>query len=101
MGSEVIEYVTFKLAEGVSDADFLTTVQATNAFLSECDGFIHRHLSKGDDGVWLDHLLWASMETAKAAAEGMPSRPELASFMAYVDMASVKMHHNQLMTTHS
>jgi len=96
MNTRVIEIVTFKLAKGISEAEFLATLPAVNAFITACDGFIARRLSKDDDGLWTDHLEWTDMAAAKAASDQFPQQQGLGPFMTAMDMQSVKMSHNHL-----
>lgn len=96
MKNHVIEVVSFKLAKGVSDDDFLATQPSLKKFLDTCEGFINRRLSISEDGLWLDHVEWASMEAAKAAAEDFTQQESLKPLMQAIDMPSVSMHHNLL-----
>lgn len=97
MTQHVIEAVTFKLLPTVSDAEFLKAAEAASTFLKSCEGFVRRHLSKGDDGMWLDHVEWTSLATAKAASEAFFNHAPLKPFMQAIDMASANMSHNTLL----
>jgi len=97
MTQHVIEAVTFKLLPTVSDAEFLKAAEAASTFLKFCDGFVRRHLSKGEDGVWLDHVEWRSLSTAKAASAAFLDHAPLKPFMQAIDMASATMSHNTLL----
>ncbi len=99
MNNPVIEAVSFKLNANVSDADFVAASKAVDHFVESCDGFIRRRLSKGEDGQWLDHLEWASMEQAKKAGDAFLKNKDLAPFIAMIDMGSAKMRHEQLMAS--
>jgi len=96
MTQHVIEAVTFKLLPTVSDAEFLKAAETASTFLKSCEGFVRRQMSKGDDGVWLDHVEWRSLSTAKAASESFFNHAPLMPFMQAIDMASVTMSHNIL-----
>lgn len=97
MTQHAIETATFKLLPTVSDSDFLKAAEAANIFLKSCDGFVRRHLSKGDDGVWLDHVEWRSLSTAKAASEAFFNHAPLKPFMQAIDMGSAIMSHYTLL----
>jgi len=99
MNNPVIEAVSYKLNANVSDADFLKASKAFDAFVENCDGFIRRRLSKGEDGQWLDHLEWASMEQVRKADKAFRSNQGLAPFIAMIDMDTMKMRHEQLMAS--
>lgn len=94
MTETVIETVTFKLADAVSADRFLEYAQPTNEFLKSAPGFVRRSLSVGDDGVWTDHIQWASREQAMAAAEQLMKFEAAAPFMAAIVEDSVVMRHD-------
>ena len=96
MTGQVIETVTFELAEDVSPETFLATNQALEAFLDECPGFLSRRLSQGDDGSWLDYVEWRDMQTAKSAAEQFMQRPDLKPMLECIKAESVQMTHRKL-----
>ncbi|MCF6322323.1 MAG: hypothetical protein L3J32_11230 [Rhizobiaceae bacterium] len=96
MNERIIEAVTFKLAKGVSDADFLKTVAASTDFIKAREGFIARRLSKGEDGTWLEHIEWENMTAAKSASDAFMKEPSLAPMMQAIDGASAIVQHNQL-----
>jgi hypothetical protein len=99
MSKNVIEIVIFKLAPDSSEADFLKAVETTNVFLSKQPGFLARRLSRGDDGSYIDHVEWASLAEAKAAAEGSMNQPQLMPFLNMIDPASMTMLHNALLVS--
>ena len=96
MTGQVIETVTFELAEGVSAEAFLSTNRALETFLDECPGFLARRLSKGEDGTWLDYVEWRDMETATAASEAFMQRDDLKPLLESIRPDSVKMTHRVL-----
>jgi len=96
MTNRIIEAVTFKLAQGISEADFLKTVPASNEFIKSRKGFIARRLSKGEDGTWLEHIEWENMAVAKSASDAFMKEPSLAPMMQAIDGASAIVQHNQL-----
>lgn len=97
MNDRVIEVVNFKLTEGVTIKDFLASVPPTNTFLQTRNGFVSRRLSQNEDGSWLEHIEWESMNDAKEASEALMAEESCHPMMASIDMESVKMGHNQLM----
>lgn len=97
MTKHVIETVTFKLAAGISDEKFLELVPSTIEFITKCDGFICRRLSKAEDGSWLDYVEWESMENAKNASDAFMKQEDLMPFMQALDMESVQMQHRELL----
>lgn len=95
--SNIIEIVSFKLAKSVNDEAFLKTIPLTSAFLQTCDGFISRHLSRGDDGEWVDHLVWANMANAQSASQKFMADNSLKPFMEKIETTSATMRHNLLL----
>lgn len=93
----VLEVVTFRLAPGVTEADFLAAARATEAPLRAQPGFLGRHLTRSDQGLWTDHVAWASLPEAMAAAEVMMAEPAFGPFMAAIDGASVAMRHDPIL----
>ncbi len=96
MTKHTIETVTFKLNSGVSRAEFVEAAQAINDFASKRDGFISRRLSCDDDGLWIEHIEWATLEAAKSAAAEIGNEPSLLPCMQAIDGSSVKLHHTTL-----
>lgn len=97
MTNHIIEVVSFKLADGVSDADFLKTVPASNVFLQSREGFIARRLSKAEDGTWLEHIEWETLQAAKTASDAFMQEESLKPMMQTIDGANATMGHNTLM----
>ncbi|AZL57959.1 hypothetical protein EI545_03365 [Tabrizicola piscis] len=93
MTGPVMEIVTFRLVAGATDTAFLAAAQGTADPLRTQPGFQGRTLTRAADGLWTDHVLWASMTEAMAAAEAMMADPAFAPFMALIDGPSVTMQH--------
>lgn len=96
---QIIETVTFR---ATANSDAKAVAKASDAllpFLNRQKGFISRRLSLGTDGVWLDHVHWADMDSAQAASQAVMSAPEAGAFMALIDMDTVIMRHDTLMST--
>ena len=92
----IAEIVTFRLAPGTAEAPFLAAAAATQAWLAGAPGFLSRRLSRGDDGIWTDHVAWASRSAARAAARAFPTEPRAQAFMACIDPDSIAMRHDSL-----
>ena len=97
MPNRVIEVVTFKLADGIQDSDFLAASKAITTFAQKQDGFIGRRLSVAEDGTWMDHVEWETMEAAQAAMEAFPKDENLAPVVAMIDAEAMTMSHHALM----
>jgi hypothetical protein len=93
----VAEIVTFRLAAGVSEAAFLAAAWGTEDFVSRAPGFRGRRLSRAGDGAWTDHVVWASMAEAKAAAETLMADPAAMPFLRAIDPDSIAMRHETIL----
>lgn len=101
MTNSVIEVVTFKLAQNVSPDAFIESAKAVNQMLDNTEGFVRRHLSVADNGVWTDHIEWQSLEQAQSASEKLMQFEAAQPFMAAIDAESVSMGHNVLKMSHA
>ena len=93
MTKHTIETVTFKLNKAASREAFAVAAQAISVFASKRDGFVSRRLSCSDDGLWIEHIEWKTLEAAKSAAAAIGSDPTLGPCMEMIDGPSVEMHH--------
>lgn len=99
MTSKVIEVVRFRTNDGVSESAFAKSAETVNEFLKKCPGFVARRLSRADDGEWIDHVEWETMDAAKQASDAFMKRSDLAEFVTAIDEGSVVMRHNALHST--
>lgn len=97
MTHPVAEIVTFRLAPGMTEAAFLQAANGTVPFVEAAPGFVARRLSRAEDGTWTDHVVWASMDQAMAAAEALMAEPAAAPFLQAIDMASLAMRHEAIL----
>jgi hypothetical protein len=96
MDEHVIETVIYKLQDGVSEEHFLQAAREATNFMTSTPGFIRRRLSCGEDGTWYEHVEWASMANAKAAAEAIDKDERARAFMSVIDGPSVRINHSEL-----
>ena len=89
----VVETVTFKLAQSVSPDQFITLMKTTAAFVQNNPGFVFRRLSTGDDGFWTDTVVWSDIDTANNAAAAFPKQDFAAAVMAAINPETVKIRH--------
>ena len=99
MSGQVVEVVEFKLAAGKSEAELLTSSEAATAFMRGQKGFIARRLSRGENGTYTDHVVWASRADAEAAMEASLKDQSLAPFMEAIDPQSIKLDHQELLVS--
>lgn len=96
MPKHVIETVTFRLLDGVNREDFAKAATDMNSCVESCIGFIARRLSCTQDGTWIEHIEWESIEAAKVAAAGIGEDPGNAAFLRTRDGSSANMMHSKL-----
>ena len=97
MTNPVAEIVTFTLAPGVSDADYLALNQKTEAFCKAQSGFHARQLSRDTEGRWTDYVLWSDMHTAKTAAANFGEQEFAPEMMAAIAPDSVTMRYEEVL----
>jgi hypothetical protein len=69
----LVELTTFRLADGVDEADFLAADAEVQAELSPEPGFVRRTTARGDGGTWLVLALWWSARHADEAPPPVPT----------------------------
>jgi hypothetical protein len=87
------EIVTFCAAPGISDAIVAGHATALNPFLNRQPGFVPRTLSRTEDGIWTDDVIWRDMAAAQSAAEAIMQDRAVKPFMAAIDLDRVAMTH--------
>ena len=91
------EIVTFRTHTDTPEDDVRRAAAALAPFLSGCEGFVSRSLSRDGDGIWTDHILWANADLAKRAAAQMMEQASAAAFLALIDVPSVRMIHARVL----
>jgi hypothetical protein len=98
MTGPVVEIVSFKLGAGVTEEAFLKAGKAAEDFMKSRNGFVSRRLSRREDGSYVDHVTWASMEDAKQAMDASMKEASLAPFMQAIDLTSMTIEHQALVS---
>ena len=93
----VAEIVTFRLIDGSDPAAFVKAARGVAPALDDFGGMMGRVLSRDEDGLWTDHLIWASDAQAKAAAAKIMTLPEGQAMMRFIDPSSVTMRHADIL----
>ena len=99
MSRHVIETVLFRLKDGISRDDFVKAAETVNGFVAARKGFVSRRLSCTADGLWIEHIEWADMTAAKAAAADLGKTAPNLPFLSAIDEPSVTLHHGNLDVT--
>jgi hypothetical protein len=90
--SNIIMFISFKLAEGASVPDFLLVSEKVQSeFMSKQKGYISwQQLIDGD--LWADMITWQTMEDAENAMKASMMNSATGEFFSFLDEASVKMN---------
>lgn len=89
---QVIEVVHFKLANGVTPADFdAVNAAVERQHVSRQPGFISRETALGEDGKWLVVVHWRAIADADASMASFMSAPAAQDFMAKLDVPTMTM----------
>jgi len=99
MSHHIIETVLFTLEPSVQKEAFIQSIEGSTIFIQSCSGFIARRLSCDEQGQWIEHVEWKSMEDAKNAAKRIVSDHNVQNFMKCIHGPSVTVHHTQLHTS--
>jgi hypothetical protein len=92
---KVLEFVVFKLNEGVPHEELLSTVDAASGWISEQPGFLSRDLSYDSAADrWIEVVWWHKLQDARAAAELAMTSESCRPMFALIDMPSTLMAHD-------
>lgn len=94
----ILELVTFRLADGATESDFMAVNETLNTWVKEQPGFAYRALAKAEDGSWTDSVYWDTLENAKAAQEKFGQQAELLPMMELIAPDSVTVSHQHIVT---
>ncbi len=90
---EVVEFVSFKVKEGISEQQLLAASDEFNeGFLSLQKGYVSRRFIKEGD-TWADLVLWETMEDAMNAVNAVEKSPAAESYDACIEQSTCKMQH--------
>ena len=94
---KVLELVVFKLADGVTQEQFLDSVDAVSRWISRQPGFLSREPSHDAEGDrWIELVWWETLGDAQAAAELAMTSESCAPMFRLIDMESSLMLHGEL-----
>ncbi len=87
----MIEILTFRLAEGADEVDFLEADRDVQTeFAYQQPGLLRRTTARGADGSWLVIDVWKGPEDADACDRAWGQDEWTARFMSLVDPASIR-----------
>jgi hypothetical protein len=85
----IIETITFRLADGASESEFLEAdARVQIDFAYQQRGMMRRTTARGPDGEWLVVAMWDSDDDAENAAISFADHPATQDFRRIVDQSS-------------
>jgi len=92
--TNVVEIVTFKLYDYVSDEQFMQSNKTMTAFLASQPGFMYRSLVKQEQtNEWSDIVYWGSQVQAEAAGKAFMASEQTKAMINLIDKNTVTMKH--------
>jgi hypothetical protein len=79
-----IELARFRVHEGAEPQLLAERPAMLEALRRRFPGCLAAYLTKEDDGVWLDIVLWRSRAEAEEAAQAIESVPEAAAWFRHI-----------------
>lgn len=92
----ILELVTFRLMDDVSEKRFSAAVRSVDEFLAEQAGFLARQVMTAEDGGRVDLVWWKDLESAQEAARAIREAPRAEPFLACLDPGSIRVSHSEL-----
>ncbi|MEU4676263.1 hypothetical protein [Micromonospora sp. NPDC023737] len=88
--SEALEITTFRLAPGLTGADFVAANEDIDAYLRHQPGFRWRRITEADDGTIIDVVAWDSAADGRRSAAGIMT--EMAGSLVHdtIDQSTVE-----------
>lgn len=86
---EALEITTFRLAAGLTGADFVRANEDINAYLRRQPGFRWRRITEGEDGTITDIVAWESVAAGRRGAEGIMTEMADSPVHAIIDQDTV------------
>lgn len=81
----ILEMPSFRIKEGVSEADFLHAHEKLNReFMSKQKGYISHQLIR-DGEKWFDVAVWDSVESKEKAFEDIYKYDGIEEYMSFID----------------
>lgn len=82
--------------------EFLESVDQSQRFIEDCEGFVDREIFKTRDGWWLDLMHWGTERAAERARQSISralraEEPRISSLKAKIDPKSLKVFHLEQM----
>ena len=95
--ANIVEYVTFKAAEGVDDETLQSAAFNTDAVLNSIDGFIKRDIAKSDDDTWVEVVYWTDSASAEKGLALFLKDPLSKIFLDLIEENSVDIRYANIL----
>lgn len=99
MQIQTLELVTFQADPSTSDEAIIEKALKLTPILADMPGFINRHFAKGENGEWIDAVIWDSKESAQAAAKAVMDIPEAGAFFSLINQETMNFRHATIQTS--
>lgn len=91
--TNAIEAVIFKTLQDIPAEEAQNALLSMTSILEQFPGYQSRHLSRSEDGTWLDLVYWASMEEAQSAAQAVMQMPDALAAFGVIDQSTLLFLH--------
>lgn len=91
--TNAIEAVIFKTVQHIPTDEAQKTLLSMTSILEQFEGYQRRHLSRAEDGTWLDLVYWATMDDAQRAAQAVMQMPEAMAAFSVIDQSTLQFLH--------
>lgn len=92
-GSPVVEVVTFKVNNGVTETQLVNAANLITPDLEKTNGFKSRSLSYDKEEKWVDIVFWSGLKPALLASESMMKNETALKFFALIDQSNMSINH--------
>lgn len=87
---EALEITTFRLAAGLTGADFIRANADIDDYLRRQRGFRWRRILEDRDGTIIDLVAWASVADGRRSARGIMTEMAASPVHAAIDQSTVE-----------
>ncbi len=94
--ASVIEYVTFKINDGITQANFIKAANESEMALKTITGFIHRSIALQENGTWIEVVFWENKQVAIDGLNIFLEHEQSKNFLNFIDNESIKIEYSQL-----
>lgn len=95
--SPILEIARFRLADGVTEAQFIEASDGMNEFLRAQAGFIRRRMVQ-EETLFTDMVEWESKSHAEAAFQAFFTHPKTVPVIGMIAQDSLQMAHLPILT---